>query len=237
MRKIVLALLISTGLMTSMCTNTGKVSTSDLKTLQDTVSYLVGMNMGTQWKQQEVDFNPEIIYAALKSALNGDTSMFNQAQAQKIFGEFQNLMRERSMEKSQRESKENKAKGEEYLEKNKAKKGVKVTESGLQYEVLVEGKGAKPKATDKVKVHYHGTLIDGKVFDSSVDRGQPTEFGVSNVIKGWTEALQLMPVGSKWRLVIPSDIAYGDRRVSADIAPGSTLIFEVELLDIVTDKK
>lgn len=120
-----------------------------------------------------------------------------------------------------------------FLEENKAKEGVMVTESGLQYEIIKEGKGAKPSASDRVKVHYHGTTIDGTVFDSSVDRGEPAEFGVSQVIPGWTEALQMMPVGSKWKLTIPSELAYGDQAAGPNIGPGSVLVFEVELLDIL----
>jgi FKBP-type peptidyl-prolyl cis-trans isomerase FklB len=127
----------------------------------------------------------------------------------------------------------NKKIGAAFLAENKSKPGVQTTSSGLQYIVEKEGTGAKPVATDRVKVHYTGTLIDGKVFDSSVQRGQPAEFGVTEVIKGWTEVLQLMPVGSKWKVFIPSDIAYGDRGAGADIGPGSTLIFDIELLDIV----
>ena len=119
------------------------------------------------------------------------------------------------------------------LEKNKANPKVKVTKSGLQYEVIKEGKGPKPKATDKVSVHYVGTLIDGTEFDSSVKRGQPAEFPVGGVIPGWVEALQLMPVGSKWRLVIPGNLAYGERGAGAQIGPNAVLVFEVELLKIV----
>lgn len=126
----------------------------------------------------------------------------------------------------------NKAEGEKFLADNKAKAGIVTLPSGLQYQVIKEGTGAKPTINDKVKTHYHGMLIDGTVFDSSVDRGEPISFPVSGVIKGWTEALQLMPVGSKWRLFIPADLAYGDRQAGAKIGPGSTLIFDVELLDI-----
>src|SRR5207237_9413619 len=122
--------------------------------------------------------------------------------------------------------------GEDYLEENKKKENVVTTPSGLQYEVITEGTGAKPKATDKVKCHYHGTLIDGTVFDSSVQRGQPATFPLNMVIKGWTEALQLMPQGSKWRFFIPPQLGYGDKQVSAQIGPNSTLVFEVELLGI-----
>ena len=130
----------------------------------------------------------------------------------------------------------NKTEGEEFLAKNKEKEGVKTTDSGLQYEIIKEGTGPKPKETDKVKVDYTGTLIDGTVFDSSVQRGQPATFGVNQVIPGWTEALEMMPVGSKWKIYIPSDLGYGERGAGKDIGPNSTLIFEVELLDIVTDQ-
>ncbi len=122
--------------------------------------------------------------------------------------------------------------GREFLEENKKKEGVVALPSGLQYEILKEGTGPKPKATDKVKCHYHGTLINGKVFDSSVERGQPAVFGVNQVIKGWVEALQLMPVGSKWRLYIPSELAYGSQGAGSSIEPNSALIFDVELLGI-----
>ena len=122
--------------------------------------------------------------------------------------------------------------GEEFLESNKQKPGVHALPSGLQYEIITEGNGPKPLASDKVTCHYHGTLIDGTVFDSSVKRGQPATFPLNMVIKGWTEALQLMPAGSKWRLFLPPHLAYGDRQTGAHIGPNSTLIFEVELLDI-----
>lgn len=122
--------------------------------------------------------------------------------------------------------------GKAFLEENAKKEGIVSLPSGLQYEIIAEGNGAKPSATDAVTCHYHGTLIDGTVFDSSVRRGQPATFPLNRVIKGWTEALQLMPIGSKWRLFLPSDLAYGSQQVSAEIGPNSTLIFEVELLDI-----
>ena len=127
---------------------------------------------------------------------------------------------------------QNAEKGKKFLEENAQKEGIVTLPSGLQYEILTEGNGDKPAATDAVTCHYHGTLIDGTVFDSSVRRGQPATFPLNRVIKGWTEALQLMPIGSKWRLFLPSELAYGSQQVSAEIGPNSTLIFEVELLDI-----
>jgi FKBP-type peptidyl-prolyl cis-trans isomerase len=125
--------------------------------------------------------------------------------------------------------------GNAFLEENKSREGVNTTASGLQYEVISEGDGPKPSADDRVRVHYHGTLIDGTVFDSSVERGEPAVFGVGQVIPGWTEALQLMPVGSKWKIYVPSNLAYGERGAGADIGPNTTLIFEVELLEIVEE--
>jgi FKBP-type peptidyl-prolyl cis-trans isomerase len=125
--------------------------------------------------------------------------------------------------------------GNAFLEENKGREGVKTTASGLQYEVITEGTGPIPSAEDRVRVHYHGTLIDGTVFDSSVERGEPAVFGVGQVIPGWTEALQLMPVGSKWKIYVPSELAYGERGAGADIGPNTTLIFEVELLEIVEE--
>jgi FKBP-type peptidyl-prolyl cis-trans isomerase len=135
----------------------------------------------------------------------------------------------------EREGQENLENGNAFLEKNKAREGVVTTPSGLQYEILTEGEGPKPTAEDQVRAHYHGTLIDGTVFDSSVDRGEPAVFALNQVIPGWTEALQLMPVGSKWKIYLPSDLAYGERGGGPTIGPNSTLIFEVELLEIVKD--
>jgi FKBP-type peptidyl-prolyl cis-trans isomerase FklB len=146
--------------------------------------------------------------------------------------QFQNETRKAQEEKMQQASMTNKKEGTAFLEANKTKEGVKVLPSGLQYKVLKEGTGPKPSAADTVVCNYRGTLIDGKEFDSSYKRGEPATFPVNGVIKGWTEALQLMPVGSKWQLFLPADLAYGDRGAGADIGPGATLIFEVELMSI-----
>lgn len=139
---------------------------------------------------------------------------------------------EKLFQSKQELSAKNLKEGHDFLEMNKSKEGIVTLPSGLQYEILQQGSGAQPNETDKVTCHYHGTLINGTVFDSSVQRGQPASFPLNMVIKGWTEALQLMPIGSKWRLFLPADLAYGDRHVSAEIGPNSTLIFEVELLGI-----
>ncbi|MVM35841.1 FKBP-type peptidyl-prolyl cis-trans isomerase [Spirosoma sp. HMF4905] len=201
---------------------------------QDSVSYSIGVFMAQNLKQQGIsDLNNALLMRGLEDALKGLPTQLTQAECGQVMNNFmQKQMASRNAE-GMKASAENKKIGSAFLAENKTKTGVVTTASGLQYSIEKEGTGAKPTATDRVKVHYTGRLIDGKVFDSSVERGQPAEFGVNEVIKGWTEALQLMPVGSKWKLFIPSDLAYGDRSAGADIKPGSTLVFDVELLDIV----
>ena len=172
----------------------------------------------------------------IKSGMEGSKPKFSEQELMTAMQAFENMMQAKAQEEQKaRMANAGKVKedGLKFLAENGKKKGVTTTKSGLQYEVLKEGDGPKPVATDRVNVHYHGTLISGKVFDSSVERGQPITFGVQEVIKGWTEALQLMPVGSKWRIYLPSDIAYGDQGAGEDIGPGETLIFDVELLGIV----
>ncbi|SFD79006.1 FKBP-type peptidyl-prolyl cis-trans isomerase [Spirosoma endophyticum] len=207
---------------------------TSIASTQDSVSYSIGMFMAQNLKQQGIsDINNALLIRGLEDALKDQPTKLTQMQAGQVMNTFmQKQMASRNAE-GMKASAENKKIGTAFLNENKAKSGVTTTASGLQYSVEKEGTGAKPTATDRVKVHYTGKLLDGKVFDSSVERGQPAEFGVSEVIKGWTEALQLMPVGSKWKLYIPSDLAYGDRGAGADIKPGSTLVFDVELLDIV----
>lgn len=205
-----------------------KTATSlSLKTAQDSLSYAIGLSVANFYKQQSItNINTAILTRAINDINKGAKPMLDEQQANTC---IMNYMQKAKAEKSSG----NKKIGEEFLAANKTKPGVITTASGLQYIVMKEGTGAKPGLTDKVKVHYHGTLIDGRVFDSSVDRGQPIELTVNGVIPGWTEALQLMSVGSKWKLFIPSNLAYGDQQAGPLIAPGSTLIFEVELLDIV----
>lgn len=201
---------------------------------QDSISYSIGVFMAQNLKQQGIsDLNNALLVRGLQDAMKGQETLLSQAQCSQVMNNFmQKQMTARNAE-GMKASAENKKIGSAFLAENKTKAGVVTTASGLQYSVEKEGTGAKPTASDRVKVHYTGRLIDGKVFDSSVERGTPAEFGVTEVIRGWTEALQLMPVGSKWKLFIPSDLAYGDRAAGADIKPGSTLIFDVELLDIV----
>jgi FKBP-type peptidyl-prolyl cis-trans isomerase FklB len=181
--------------------------------------------------------DPAILARGLRDGLAGGKTLLTDEEAQAALSEVQNDLRKKQQEKMQEAGAANKKEGEAFLAANKAKEGVVALPSGLQYKILKEGTGPKPTASDTVVCNYQGTLIDGKEFDSSYKRGQPATFPVSGVIKGWTEALQLMPVGSKWQLVIPADLAYGDRGPSPEIGPGSTLVFEVELLSIADKSK
>lgn len=203
-----------------------------LETTLQKASYLIGRNIGDTIKRDELDLDPEVLVTALREALAGKDSRISEEESEKVMTAFQEMMEEKMTAKAAEATKVNQAEGTKFLEENKKREGIKVTESGLQYEVLKEGEGAKPAATDTVSVHYHGTLLDGTVFDSSVERNEPAEFPVNGVIKGWTEALQLMPTGSKWKLYIPSELAYGERGAGSDIGPHATLVFEVELLGI-----
>ncbi len=204
----------------------GQDKSPQLKDQNDKVSYGIGMNIGFNLSRQKVDINPDILAAGIKDAIAGKPQLTSD-QVKDVMAQF-----EKDMEQKQKQAGEkNKTEGAKFLEENKKKPGVKTTASGLEYKVEKEGTGAQPKATDMVTVNYRGTLIDGTEFDSSYKRGQPASFPVNGVIKGWTEALQLMKVGSKYQLWIPSSLAYGERSVSPEIGPNATLIFEVELLD------
>lgn len=223
MKKINL-LILSVALIFSSCTNNDTYKTPE--TEMEKVSYSLGVNMATSVKSQGLDsIDANAVAKAFDDVFNGNDLDISEEESMKI---LQDYFGKKQAEKS---AKANEA-GKAYLAENGAKEGVTTTESGLQYEVLVSGSGAKPTAADQVTVHYHGMLTDGTVFDSSVDRGEPATFGVTQVIKGWTEALQLMSVGDKWKLTIPSNLAYGDQGAGGMIGPGSTLIFEVELLGV-----
>lgn len=193
----------------------------------DKISYALGLSMGYNFKASGISKVETVDFiAGLEDVLKGNTPQMSIDEAKQVINDYFAQLQEEKADL-------NKEAGEEFLRVNKEKAGVKTTESGLQYEILQEGNGKKPQATDKVKVHYEGRLIDGRVFDSSIQRGQPAEFGLNQVISGWTEGLQLMPVGSKYRFFLPSDIAYGARGAGEMIEPNSTLIFEVELIDII----
>lgn len=200
----------------------------DLDTDKKRFSYIVGLQIGQQLKADNIEIDEAAFLAAIKDAAEGKASRLSQAEAQATL----QRMQQARMKQAEQAGENNRLEGERYLASNKDKPGVKVTASGLQYKVIKAGTGATPKATDTVEVHYRGTLIDGTEFDSSYSRGQPATFPVNGVIKGWTEALQLMKEGAKWQLVIPSDLAYGPRGAGASIGPNATLIFDVELLKI-----
>lgn len=207
-------------------------SDSALKTDKDKLSYAIGMQVGTTINRQSLDVDPDVLMKGLKDAIAGNPLMTD-AEARSQILKLQVQMRAKEEEKMKQAGEANKKEGEAFLAANKSKPGVVTTASGLQYKVLKQGTGPKPTAADTVVCNYKGTLINGKEFDSSYKRGEPSSFPVNGVIKGWTEALQLMPVGSKYELYIPSDLAYGERgAAAADIGPNSTLIFEVELLSI-----
>jgi FKBP-type peptidyl-prolyl cis-trans isomerase len=195
-------------------------------------SYALGIGLGMNLKRQEVDVDPAMISEGLKDALSGRKPLLTEEEAKAAITKLQQDVRGKMEAKMNALSAANKQAGDAFLAANKTKEGVVTLPSGLQYKILKAGTGPKPASTDTVECNYRGTLIDGKEFDSSYKRGEAASFPVSGVIKGWTEALQLMPVGSKWQLVIPSNLAYGERGAGADIAPNSTLVFEVELLSI-----
>lgn len=214
-----------------------KSAGSVFKSQNDSLSYSIGMSLASFYKQQGItNINTAMLDRAINDIKTGKPLLTEEQMTACV----NNFMQAKQAEKSEATRKANagiieinhKA-GEAFLAENKTKPGVVTTASGLQYEILKEGTGPKPLTTDKVKCHYHGTLLDGTIFDSSVDRGQPVDFPVTGVIQGWVEALQLMPVGSKWRLFLPSNLAYGDNAAGPKITPGSTLIFDLELLEIV----
>lgn len=208
-------------------------SADDLKDARLKASYGLGMQAVNLWKNRNADVDWDAYIRGLKDATSGKTNLLTDAQIREAMQQFQTETTARAEAKMKEEGAKNKEAGDKFLAANKTKEGVKTTDSGLQYKVVKMGDGAKPVATDKVSVHYTGTLIDGKKFDSSVDRGQPAKFPLNGVIKGWTEGLQLMPVGSKFQFFIPPDLAYG-LRAPASIGPSQVLIFDVELLGIET---
>jgi len=203
-----------------------------LTTQKDKFSYALGMNLGTSLRKQSVPVDPNILARGLKDSLAGGKTALTEDQAQATLMEVQTEMRKKQQEQMRVAGEASKKEGAAFLAANKSKDGVITLPSGLQYKILTQGTGPKPTASDSVVCNYRGTLINGTEFDSSYKRGEPATFPVSGVIKGWTEALQLMPVGSKWQLFVPSDLAYGERSPSPEIGPDSTLIFEVELLSI-----
>ena len=203
---------------------------SEYKTMEERVSYGIGRQMGDQLSANPIEgLSIDGVLAGLADSLNGAASSVSHEDLNTAFTEMQAKMQSQEAEKAKVLS----AEGEKFLAENAKRDDVTVTSSGLQYEVLTAGEGDKPSSASTVRTHYHGTLIDGTVFDSSVQRGEPAEFPVNGVIAGWTEALQLMGTGSKWRLFVPYNLAYGERGAGGAIGPYTTLVFEVELIDII----
>ncbi len=205
---------------------------AELKTKKDKVSYAIGVNVGKGMQQQSVDIDPDIFAKGLKDAMTGAKMAMPDEEMHQVMTAFQKELAEKQAVKMKALAEKNKKEGEAFLAANKKKEGVKTLSSGLQYKVIKEGTGQTPKSTDTVTTNYRGTLIDDTEFDSSYRRGQPAKFPVNGVIAGWTEALQLMKVGSTWQLFIPSNLAYGERGAGNIIGPNATLIFDVELISI-----
>jgi FKBP-type peptidyl-prolyl cis-trans isomerase FklB len=216
---------------------------TELKDTKDKVSYSIGLDIGSTFKKQKMDINLDILQKGLKDGVSGAKPLLTEDEVKQTMTAYSKEMSEKQQAANKEAAAKNAAAGEAFLAENKKKEGVKVkpvkVQTGgtdktveLQYKVLKEGTGATPKSTDSVTTHYRGTLIDGTEFDSSIKRGEPATFPVSGVIRGWTEALQMMKVGSKYQLFVPFALAYGERGAGQDIGPNETLIFEVELLGI-----
>jgi len=208
-----------------------------LKNQKDKVSYIIGMEIGKNFKKQSIDIDPDILTKGIKDAISGGKPLLTEQEIQENMVTFQKEMMAKQEELAKKLGENNKKEGEVFLAENKKKDGVKTLPSGLQYKVVKAGTGKKPKLTDTVTTQYRGTLIDGTEFDSSYRRGQPVSFQVTGVIPGWTEALQLMEEGAKWQLFIPPNLAYGERGAGRDIGPNATLIFEIELVSIQEKKQ
>ncbi len=233
MKRILFSLTATMVLMTACAQTDGndkkkKSGKNELTTEMDSVSYAIGLSVASSLKGQGIEMNPEVVRQAVQNVNSEAEHPFTAEDGDML---VRNYMQKQMAVKQE----ENKKKGVEFLADNAEKDGVQVTESGLQYRVVEEGEGESPTATSQVKVHYHGTLIDGTVFDSSVERGEPITFGLNQVIRGWTEGVQLMKTGAKYEFVIPSELAYGAQG-SGQIGPDETLIFEVELLEVLPPK-
>ena len=222
-----------TTLLTACNDKTGSTNAAiKLDTDKNKASYSIGVQLGSQIAKIKEMVNEDAILNGFNDSLSGKETQLTTEEMKTAMETFQQTMMEAQKAKQLEQAESGKAEGDKFLTENKTKEGVKVTDSGLQYKVITAGTGATPTATDTVVTHYTGTLIDGKVFDSSLKRNAPATFPVNGVIKGWTEALQLMKVGSKWQLVIPSELAYGARGAGQSIGPNQVLIFEIELLEI-----
>ncbi len=220
----------------AFCVMTSMILAEDVAAPQsdsEKVSYSIGTNLGGQFKRDGIELDAKQFLSGLTDSFEGKDLKLTPEEMMAVMMKFQEEMQAKMEAEAAAEGGENLKAGQEFLAANGKKEGITTTASGLQYEIITMGDGPKPTTEDKITAHYHGTLIDGTIFDSSVDRGQPASFPVSGVIKGWTEALQLMPVGSKWKVYIPSDLAYGaNPRPGGPIGPNAALIFDIELLSI-----
>ena len=222
---------IITGFLIIGCESSDNQQAPKLETAIDSVSYSIGVDIGKNMKTQELDINDKAMFAGWSAAFNGDTLQLTEEDMLATLNNFRKVMQEKVQQRAKAQAEENLTKGNTFLAENAKKEGVVTLESGLQYKVIEEGSGEAPTEKSKVTVHYRGTLLNGEEFDSSYKRGQPYTTPVTNVIKGWTEALQLMPVGSKWELYVPSNLAYGNSPRGPG-GPNSALVFEVELIGI-----
>ena len=204
----------------------------ELKSEKEKISYSIGMDIGGNLKRGSVEVDPDLLAKGLKDSYGGGKTILTEDEARKTITDFQKTLMAKQAETMHKLAEKNKADGEKFIAENAKKEGVKTLPSGLQFKEIAPGTGKSPKATDTVTTHYKGTLIDGTEFDSSYKRGQPATFQVSGVIPGWTEALQLMKEGAKWQLVVPSNLAYGEKGAGREIGPNATLIFEVELISV-----
>jgi FKBP-type peptidyl-prolyl cis-trans isomerase FkpA/FKBP-type peptidyl-prolyl cis-trans isomerase FklB len=206
-----------------------------MKTEREQVSYVIGMQIGESLKGAKDEVDLDTLFKAVRSTIDGKEPLMTQEEAMQVMQDFSMRMQAKQMAEFQEAGKRNAEEGEKFFAENGKKQGVQTTDSGLQYEVLTAGEGARPSAGDTVRVHYRGSLLDGEVFDDSYARGEPVEFALAQVVPGWQEGLQLMPVGSKYRLWIPGKLGYGEQGTpGGPIGPNATLVFEVELLDIVS---
>ena len=233
-KLLVAAAIASVALLVVSCGGGEAPRKTSLETEMENVSYAYGMDVAAVMKRSPVTLDIDLFTQGFRDAYSeGGDLLLTEAEKMQVLQDFMQQVREVQMEEAQAMSDENIAAGKAFLDENKTKEGIKTTASGLQYEVIEEGDGPRPSAENTVRVHYTGTLLDGTKFDSSLDRGQPAEFQLNQVIPGWTEALQLMRVGSKYRIYVPSNLAYGERGAPPMIGPYATLIFDIELLEIV----
>jgi FKBP-type peptidyl-prolyl cis-trans isomerase FklB len=233
--RMILRLLV-TALFVLACGSAGAQDKPSLKDQKEKISYIIGMDIGMNFKKQSVDIDPDLVARGIKDGVSGAKPLLSEQEAREVMASFEKEMRAKQEAAQKVAGEKNKKQGEAFLAENKKKEGIKTLPSGLQYKVIKAGTGKKPAATDTVTTHYKGTLIDGTEFDSSYKRGKPATFPVGGVIPGWTEALQLMEEGAKWQLFIPPNLAYAERGAGQVIGPHTTLIFEVELISIQEKK-